>query len=291
MAKKNALGNIMDSIFDDGTDIFSDFSHGANESFTLLKVGDIEPNRMQPRKNFDKESLNALADSIVEHGVIQPLTVRPLPGSGYQIVAGERRWRAAKIAGLSEVPVRIMELTDEETAQIALIENLQRENLNPIEEAMGYKQLIETYGMRQEDVAKKVGRARSSIANSLRLLDLPEEIKNMAADGSLSQGHCKALISVSDNKRKIDLANKTIKNGLSVRTLEKLVKSENEIKAEKTDELKQKDTFLVESQIFLENYFAKPVKILKSRDRIIVQFEVKDDHELKDLINNITKEG
>ncbi len=291
MAKKSALGNLMDSIFDDDKDIFSDYSAAVvNQTVTSLKIGDIEPNKLQPRKNFDKESLNLLAESIAEHGIIQPLTVRPLPNGGYQIVAGERRWRAAKIAGISEVPVRIMELSDEETAQIALIENLQRENLNPIEEAMGYRQLIDTYGMKQEDVAKKVGRARSSVANSLRLLELPDEVKDLVCQGSLSQGHCKALITLDNDKRKIELANKVVKNGISVRALEKLVKSENEIKSEKPENLMQKDTFLAESQIFLENYFAKPVKILKSRDRIIVQFEVKDDAELTGLINSITKE-
>lgn len=291
MAKKSALGSVLDSIFDDDSDIFSDSSSGNPQAITSLKIGDVEPNKEQPRKNFDKEALNLLADSIAEHGIIQPLTVRPLSGGSYQIVAGERRWRAAKIAGLSEVPVRVMELSDEQTAQIALIENLQRENLNPIEEAMGYKQLIETYGMRQEDVAKKVGRARSSVANSLRLLELPDDIKELVSDGKISQGHCKALIAISDNERKRNLAKKVVDDGISVRTLEKLIKAENEIKPESVEKQRTKEVFLTESQICLENYLTTPVRILKSRDRITVQIEVKDDQELTNLINNITKEG
>ena len=184
MSKRSALNDdYLDGLFDDGL-----YGGDDNAVPLKLKISEIEPNKKQPRKNFNEEALNALAENIVEHGVIQPLTVRPY-GDGYQIVAGERRWRAAKIAGLTEVPVRIMELTDEQTAQIALIENLQREDLNPMEVALGYKMLIDSYDMTQEEVAKKVGKPRSSVANSLRLISLPDDIQASVRGGELSVGH------------------------------------------------------------------------------------------------------
>lgn len=203
MAKKSALGDNFTSIFDD------DGLFGTEEAAApqKLKLSEIEPNKKQPRKTFNDEALNALAESIIENGIIQPLTVRPY-GDVYQIVAGERRWRAAKIAGLSEVPVRIMELSDEQTMQIALIENLQREDLNPIEEALGYQQLMDTFDMKQDEVAKRVGKARSSIANSLRLLTLPEDVKKYVSSGEISVGHCKVIIGVPDEKNQRELAQK-----------------------------------------------------------------------------------
>ena len=202
---------MMDSIFDDDdAGLFGDVP----QTLSTLKIGDIEPNKSQPRKDFNNEALQALADSIIEHGIIQPLTVRPMAdGRSYQIVAGERRWRAAKIAGLTEVPVRIMELSDAETAEIALIENLQREDLNPIEEAMGYQQLMDAYSMRQEDVAKRVGKSRSSVANALRIMQLPAEVIALVKDGELSTGHCKAILSVNDQLKQITLGKKTAAEG------------------------------------------------------------------------------
>ena len=221
MAKKAGLGNKFASIFDDDVGVMDSPETGG---IVTLNINDLEPNKEQPRKEFDPEQLNLLAGSINKHGVIQPLTVREKNGT-YQIVAGERRWRAAKIAGLSEVPVRIMELTDSETAQIALIENLQREDLNPIEEANGYKVLSEKYGLKQEEIAASVGKARSSITNAMRLLELPEEVKELTRQGKLSQGHCKALLSVQDEVKQLELAHKTALEQLSVRQLESLCKA------------------------------------------------------------------
>ena len=165
MASKGGLGTGLSALFED--------NKTNTDSGQTLRITEIEPNREQPRKNFDDESISALAESIKQHGILQPLLVRPY-GSGYQIVAGERRWRAARMLGLSEVPVQIKELSDLEAMQIALIENLQRENLNPVEEAKGYSELVESFGMTQEDVAKTVGRSRSSVANAMRLLALPD---------------------------------------------------------------------------------------------------------------------
>lgn len=281
MAKKSALGSNFSSIFDD--DVF-----GAEENIApqKLRITEIEPNKKQPRKTFSEEGLNALAESIMENGIIQPLTVRPY-GDIYQIVAGERRWRAAKIAGLSEVPVRIMELSDEQVALIALIENLQREDLNPIEEALGYQNLIDTYGIKQDEVAKKVGKARSTIANSLRLLTLPDDVKTMVREGKLSVGHCKVIIGVSDEKYQRELAQKVISDGISVRALEKLAKQLTSEKKTKT--APQKEVFLVEAEISMTDYIGKPVRIDKSKDRYTMSIDCKSEEELRELISFLSK--
>lgn len=278
MAKKSGLGgDYLDTIFDD--ELFGSEETTAPQK---LKITDIEPNKKQPRKTFSDEALNALAESIIENGIIQPLTVRPY-GDVYQIVAGERRWRAAKIAGLSEVPVRIMELTDEETAQIALIENLQRVDLNPIEEALGYQQLIDEFGMKQDEVAKKVGKARSSVTNSLRLLTLPDDVKDMVRDGVISVGHCKIIIGIPDEEKQRELAKKVVEDGISVRALEKLAK---QLSAEKKTKAKpQKEVFLVEAEISMTDYIGKPVRIDKSKDRYTMSIDCKTEDELRELIS------
>ncbi len=274
----------MDSIFDDDdAGLFGDVP----QTLSTLKIGDIEPNKSQPRKDFNNEALQALADSIIEHGIIQPLTVRPMAdGRSYQIVAGERRWRAAKIAGLTEVPVRIMELSDAETAEIALIENLQREDLNPIEEAMGYQQLMDAYSMRQEDVAKRVGKSRSSVANALRIMQLPAEVIALVKDGELSTGHCKAILSVNDQLKQITLGKKTAAEGLSVRETERLARLMNQEEKPETSKPK-KDVFLVEAEISLTERIGKPVAIKKGKDRYSLSIDCKTEDELKELIHFI----
>ena len=191
---------------------------------TLVKITKIEPNREQPRKNFDEEALNELAESIKHYGLISPILVQDKKDH-YEIIAGERRWRAAKIAGLKEVPVIIREYTEREIAEIALIENVQREDLNPIEEAMGYKRLIEEFDLKQEEVAECVSKSRSAITNSLRLLKLSEEVQKYLVDGELSMGHARALLAVEDSEKQTFLAKKIINEKLSVREVEKLVKN------------------------------------------------------------------
>lgn len=278
MAKKSALGDNFNSIFDEDG-LFGEEDTSAPQR---LKISEIEPNKNQPRKKFNEEALNALAESIMENGIIQPLTVRPF-GDVYQIVAGERRWRAARIAGLTEVPVRIMELTDEQVAFIALIENLQREDLNPIEEALGYQNLIDTYNIKQEEVAKKVGKARSSITNSLRLLALPDDVKEQVRDGKISVGHCKVIIGVPDEEKQRTLAKKVIEDGLSVRALEKLAKQLTEEKKQKAAPVKE--TFLVEAEVSMTEYVGKPVRIDKSKDRYTMSIDCKTEDELRELIS------
>lgn len=282
MAKKTGLGSKFDSIFDDG----AGFLDGSDSGIVTLKIGDIEPNKEQPRKEFDQEQLNLLAGSISKHGVIQPLTVRQKDGT-YQIVAGERRWRAAKIAGLTEVPVRIMELTDAETAQIALIENLQREDLNPIEEANGYKVLSEKYGLKQEEIAASVGKARSSITNAIRLLELPEEVKELTKQGKLSQGHCKALLSLQDQVKQLELAHKTAADGLSVRQLEALCKAAGNTPKKPAPKLTP--AFFTEAEISLKELTGQPVKITSKKNKITLEISCKNEEELRELMRIIGK--
>ena len=194
------------------------------ESEKVVKITKIEPNREQPRKNFDEEALKELAESIKHYGLISPILVQDKKDH-YEIIAGERRWRAAKIAGLKEVPVIIRDYTDREIAEIALIENVQREDLNPIEEAMGYKRLIEEFDLKQDEVAECVSKSRSAITNSLRLLKLSDEVQKYLINNELSMGHARALLAVEDSQKQSELARKIINERLSVREVEKLVKN------------------------------------------------------------------
>lgn len=273
---KRVLNQKFDSIFDDN-------SFDEDEGITTLKLTDIEPNKSQPRKNFDIEALNTLADSIRQNGIIQPLLVRSMPDGTYQIVAGERRWRAAKMAGLNEVPVFIKELSDIQAQQIALIENLQRENLNPIEEANGYKELMDRFGMTQEDVARVVGKARSSIANSLRLLSLPPIIAEMVSNNELSAGHCKVLLGVKNNKDMVELAHRAAGKDVSVREMERMVKLLN--KPEKPE--KKKETFYVEAEISLSKALETNVSIIPGKKKSTIQIEFYNDEDLTDIINRL----
>lgn len=191
------------------------------EGINYIDINHIKPNSNQPRKTFDEEKLNELADSIMSHGLIQPVVLRAA-GRGYEIVAGERRWRAARRAGLKEIPCIVRELSDEENMLLAIIENMQREDLNPIEEAEGLNQMIETYGLTQSEVSKSVGKSRPYITNSLRLLKLPEKIRGFVSEGSISAGHARALVSVEDEERQEAIAEAVIRDGLSVRQIEKM---------------------------------------------------------------------
>ena len=243
-AKKNALGKNpldkmgkgLDAVISGGrvskTDTKkSEVAAGSNGE-VVLPINQVEPNKNQPRKEFDEESLKELADSITQHGIVQPLVVTKQDGY-YEIIAGERRWRAAKLAGLKEVPVVIKEYTPQEIMEVALIENIQREDLNPVEEAKAYQNLIEEYNLKQEDVAKKVSKNRSTITNALRLLKLPDEILNMLVSGDISGGHARALLSIDDQDKQKKLAARIVKESLSVREVEKLVKEDGKKETKK----------------------------------------------------------
>ncbi len=215
--KLTGLGRGLDAILVD-----SDYSP-SGDSITSVRINDVEPNREQPRKQFPTEELEALSDSIVKYGVISPITVRRV-GERYVIIAGERRWRAARMAGLSEIPVIIISADDKKAAEIALVENIQRSDLNPVEEAQAYAALIDQYGLTQEEVAEQIGKSRSSVTNSLRLLDLPDAVLSMLAAGKLSSGHAKVLLGIKDGENLKAAAEKVAEGELSVRETEKLVK-------------------------------------------------------------------
>lgn len=231
---KTGLGKGLDSIFIDNTAP----SGGGNG---LVRLSEIQPRRDQPRKNFDLESLQQLADSIAEHGLLQPVVVREALGGYYEIIAGERRWRAAKMAGLSEIPVTILSADDRKASELAIIENVQREDLNPMEEAQAYKKLQEEYGLTQDKVASAVGKSRSAVANTLRLLDLPEEAGALVASGKLSEGHAKVLLGTTYEEDLIKAAKEVAEKGLSVRETEALVKRLNASSAAEESEETLKD--------------------------------------------------
>lgn len=217
MAKKNSLGMGLDALFPQNE------TEGTRSQ--TLRITEISPNKAQPRRDFDDAALEALADSIKKHGVLQPILVRPLPTGGYQIVAGERRWRAARMAGLDEMPVYIRELDDDRAAQLALVENLQREDLNPIEEALGYKSLMDSTGCTQDDVARVVGKSRSAVANSLRLLSLDKKTIESVRKGDISAGHARALVGITDKDLLESLSQKIKRGELTVRQTEELAKT------------------------------------------------------------------
>ncbi len=232
MAKKNSLGRGLDSLFleNDEPD---------TGSVSMLRVSDIEPNPLQPRKTFDNDALGQLADSISRHGLLQPIAVRTNECGFYRIIAGERRWRAAKMAGLIEIPAIIYDMDDKKAAELALIENLQREDLNPIEEALAFRALIDDYDMTQEECAGQIGKSRSAVANSLRLLDLPDAVISMVADGDLSSGHARAILSLIRDEDKLTLAHRVVEKSMSVRETEAAAKALNELARAEAEAQKQ----------------------------------------------------
>lgn len=216
-AKQRGLGRGLDSLFEQNT-------VDEQEKVISLRLTEIVPNREQPRKQFDEEGISELAASITQHGLLQPLTVRPLADGTYQLVAGERRWRASRLAGLDEVPVIVREMSDREAAEIALIENLQREDLNPMEEAVGLSTLMETYGLTQEETAKAVSKSRPAVTNALRLLHLPAAVREMVGSGQISAGHAARILSFSDEEQQVAAAKAAAENGWSVREVERQAK-------------------------------------------------------------------
>ena len=246
-----------------------------------LPINEIIPNREQPRKTFDETSLAELAESIKQHGVLQPLLVRPLAAGGYQLVAGERRWRACRMAGLTQVPVVIKDLTDTETMEIAIIENLQREDLNPIEEAKGYRALQDVYGMTQDDVAQSVGKSRPAVANATRLLALSEPVLKLVEDGTLSAGHARALLPLSDPEMQLAAAKTVIEKGLSVRRAEALAAQLLKDTQEKPAKKAAGVDYLGECARHLEQVLGRKVRMTQGRKtgRIELEYYDADDRE------------
>ncbi len=280
---KGGLGAGLDSLFSDNS--------SAIQVKSTLRTSEIEPNRDQPRKYFSDEAITALAESIREHGILQPILVRPLPSGSYQIVAGERRWRAARMLGLSEVPVNIKEISDLEAMQIAIIENLQRENLNPVEEARGYDELIEKYGMTQDRVAKMVGKSRSAIANTVRLLALPDRVLKMLENGDISAGHAKALLGFDDEEMMIAIANRAADGGMTVRQVEKLAQksAETENSSEKNSD-KKIDNYFVEMEISLKERLGRKVKVDYGKNKGVLVLEFYDKDDLRVIAEKLVEE-
>ena len=278
MAVKRGMGRGLDNIFqDNSTEELS--SSGA----VKVKLIDIEPNRDQPRKQFNEDALNELADSIAKHGVLQPLLVRPVGDNAYQLVAGERRWRASRIAGLTEVPVIIKDLTDAQVAELALVENLQRENLNPMETAKGFKELAERFDYTQEQISEIIGCSRSAVTNALRLLSLSEEIQDMVLSEKLSAGHAKALLIAADEDYRLQLAKLVVKEGLSVRETERLArKSGTTVTSGK--KARKRNPYYDEVEIALSDVLKRKVKVTKSSKKGSLEIEFFDDDDLKKLL-------
>ena len=276
--KKRGLGKGLDAIFAENT---PDSAEGA----VRIKISEIEPNRDQPRKEFDSEALSELADSISQHGVLQPLLLRPLLTGGYRIVAGERRWRAARMAGLTEVPAIIREMSDAEEMLFALIENLQREDLTPLEEARGYRTLIEAQDFTQEEVSKAVGKSRPAITNALRLLNLPEDIQGMLERGEITAGHARTLLSFK-SQEDMRLGAQKAKDGASVRELEALAKRLNE-KKESLPKKPRKNQYFEEAQLAVGEYLNRRVKVAGSKKKGTLQIEFYGEEDLQNLLHDL----
>ena len=281
MAKKSGLGKGLGALMlENNTD--------SMVSTSTLNINEITPNKEQPRKTFDEAALEELADSIRQHGVLQPLLVRPLTSGGYQLVAGERRWRASRLAELKEVPVIIKELSDTEAMEIAIIENLQREDLNPIEEAEGLQALIDKCGYTQEQVATSVGKSRPAITNALRLLKLPEEVREMAKDGTISAGHARALLAFDNQPMMIECANQIVSKKLTVRDVEKMAKRPA-TSLTKTKTAQRRDSFYDEVELSLTEALGTKVRVYNGRNKGTLEIEFYTLDDLKNIANAIAK--
>ena len=260
--------------------------------YRMLPLHKVEPNPDQPRRDFDEEELQALADSIATHGVVQPLTVREMPNGYYQIIAGERRWRAARLAGLSEIPAVLMEADDRKTMELALIENLQRQDLNPVEEAMGYHSLMTDYGLTQEETASRVGKSRPAVANALRLLSLNPEVLLMVRKGTLSAGHARAVLSLKSEKQQLEAANKIVNLGLSVRQAELLCKNMAKTPVDTQETITLAVDYVAECEKTLSKQLGRGVKIIngKRKGRFELEFYGQEDLQvLLDALMQIKK--
>lgn len=275
--KKGGLGRGLDALFMQNT---------IEDGTTTLPLEEIIPNKEQPRKQFDEDALADLADSIAQHGVLQPLLVRPMPDGSYQLVAGERRFRASRMAGLTEVPVTIRDMDEQEAAELALIENLQREDLNPMEEALGYQTLMDTYGMTQEDTARVVNKSRPAVANALRLLNLPQSVAELVSAGRLSAGHARTVLAFEGAEAQEAAATAAVEKGLSVRELERMAKAAKA--APKKDKPSvRRDSFYDEVELALRENLGRQVKVTVTPKGGTLQVEFFDQADLQALVNKL----
>ena len=284
MPPKKGLGKGMGALIPIEDEIYAE-----NSAYRLLPLHRVEPNPGQPRHNFDEEELQSLADSIALHGVVQPLTVRELPSGFFQIIAGERRWRAARLAGLSEIPAVVIEADDRKVMELALIENLQRQDLNPIEEALGYRSLMGEYGLTQEEVSTQVGKSRPAVANALRLLLLPEAILEMVQSGALSAGHARAVLSVKTEKKQLEAAQKIVNLGLSVRQAESLCKNLSKEPSLKQQTITLAVDYVAECEKNLSKQLGRGVKIVNGKRKGRFELEFYGPEDLQVLLDALMK--
>lgn len=283
MAGQKGLGKGLGALMGDFMD-----EPAAKSPYQLLPIHKVEPNANQPRQDFDEEELASLADSIGTHGIVQPLTVRQLPSGYYQIIAGERRWRAARIAGLHEVPAVVIEADDKKTMELALIENLQRQDLNPVEEALGYQTLMADYGLTQEETAKRVGKSRPAVANALRLLSLCPEVLELVRSGQLSAGHARAVLSLKTEKQQKEVAQKIIALGLSVRQAELLCKNMDK-PAQPKPEVTLAVDYIAECEKSLSRHLGRGVKIINGKRKGKFELEFYGQEDLQRLLDVLMK--
>ena len=288
MAKNKGLGRDFFSLVEDN------MLETKSEAKTTIRISRITPRGDQPRKSFDENALQVLADSIREHGVIQPIVVREIGvlEDNYEIIAGERRWRAAKMAGLDEIPAVVMTGDDLKIAEVALIENVQRKDLNPIEEAMAYKALIERFGLKQEEVAQQAGKSRSSVANMLRLLELPDEVLTLVQDEKLSMGHARAILGLTDEDKMLPLAEMTVNKELSVREVEALVRKYNVVPEEMPEVVE--DNAAMQRRIYMKDLedkvrtkLGRKIKICDTGKKKTVELSFEDDEDLANLLKTL----
>ena len=283
MASNKGLGKGLGALLGDFTEEIPQDS-----AYRELPVYKVEPNPDQPRREFDEGELQALSDSISVHGVIQPLTVREMPNGYFQIIAGERRWRAARMAGLSDVPVVVIEADDKKAMELALIENLQRQDLNPVEEALGYQTLMEEYGLTQEDTAQQVGKSRSAVANTLRLLALTPEVLELLKTGEITAGHARAILSLKSEKKQIEAARKIMALSLSVRQAETLCKNMNKEPVEKPKVTFEVD-YVAECEKSLSKHLGRGVKIVNGKRKGRFELEFYGEEDLQTLLEALMK--
>lgn len=284
MASQKGLGKGLGALL-------GDYMEEPRESsaYKMLPLHRVEPNPDQPRQDFDEEELNALSESIRLHGILQPLTVRQTGDGYYQIIAGERRWRAARMANLTEVPVIVLEADDKKTKELALIENLQRQDLNSVEEAMGYRSLIQEYGLTQEEAAERVGKSRPAVANALRLLSLPEKVQEMLRTGALSAGHARAILGLKSEKKQLEAAQKIVNLGLSVRQAELLCRNMGKEPVPEKEEKVLKVDYVAECEKSLSKHLGRGVKIINGKRKGHFELEFYGQEDLQVLLDALMK--
>ena len=284
MASNKGLGRGLGALLGDFTEEIPE-----NSPYKLLPIYKVEPNASQPRQDFDEEELQALSESIAIHGVIQPLTVRELPSGYYQIIAGERRWRASRMAGLSEIPAVIIEADDKKAMELALIENLQRQDLNAMEEALGYRSLMDDYGLTQEEASARVGKSRSAVANALRLLQLPEPIAQMLRDGKLTAGHARAILKIKAEKKQLEAAQKISALDLSVRQAENLCANMAKEPEKKEEKVTLAVDYVAECEKSLSKHLGRGVKIVNGKRKGRFELEFYGQEDLQVLLDALLK--